>query len=1407
MGAWDGYYSLGGVEVANEERFRSYLANVAPWLPMPRRELDAYEGLHRALGDPVYTDPVTDRAPWVDFDNPVSADFLGFTVMTIEGLEDSVRTASATELLGRGGTIGLSRESSRSIRVTGLLVGLTPESVQQGFTWLEKVLWRNRQARPLVPQLPGVSDFRFFAQRPDVPDAIVNRVLNPDATKLGESLVGSHGTAYAFRSLDASGNWAYKMTARTAADAEVQLVEAQRALTSPGSTWVARVDVTRAASVAGQRYVNVMLRFRDQYGNVIYSVGKDSTAVPTGVLYRWTGLRFDSPSQMLTSNGMTTNWVLNPSAEGVSSSGLAPYTWSRSAVRPVASTALSGSRAYQITAGDTGAQSVMSQRAPAAPGQQWWGRAVGKQVAAVGSRHFRADLEWLDDKNSRVDLSTGTKVDLPTTGSVWSWTGGRLKSPSMEITGDAVRYNRNPNPTVYKDAEGYFGTGLATVAREAWRGLGTPIALRVTLPPAGRNWPDVGVNIPMQGAKVGETIYVTFWTLGVTALRLQGIGWTDVGGTVDPAVGINCPPTSATTPTRVTVPIKITAPTQILRICRKDDSILGTFRLARIGLMTGSDAYFDGDTGSYEWEGIRYKSSSIAHLPGDFDLYNSPWNGGFEQDTFSWQGDTGTSASYAPTPKRLQVNVQTARASGNGLLKMDMWKGMYGGQRVTAGMKVWNTSSAAISVSLRITTSPGSGSFDGATAAIPAGDSAWLAVPTSMMPGGIDSASVTLVARSAVAAGTGVLQVSKVFLGTPLDGATATEAMWFDGDSPSLAGQKFSPAAFDFAVGGVAPAGATGVRLLLTRLDQGAVAATDVFLADRVMLAQFDAVDSDPSDGTAPVPTMPDYFDGDFISTYQTIPTFVVNSTDASTTSAMVTANAPEGAVSAEIAIERDGLQGTPAVGDVFYLDNVMLADFDPQGGVPAYTGYTRHDLIAETERWMQDVGAVAGPTVIQDVDLDCRGAITQVEFTLVAENGTWLHDAGDTVPLPLPTQVSGTTGAGAFAAIEDTGGIIRNFMPQFAPNSGVIPSSWVTTGAGVNPYGANRGYDVNGVPQAYFLAVQSPTAGRSFKTVITAPGVLGSQGGYTNAVASIWLGGVRSPFNVLVEALRGATVVASAAANFTPPDTSYDFIGDTAHRLNIPLPAPANGLADGFRFTITANNMPVSISLIGWPQVVLTSAPQPLILGALPDEPGFTYGYDSAGFSYRKPVLRNRSETVFQNVFAPPVASAPLSGFDEVGMSTFRTYAEIPADVVPANAVAVPVLRADFDAFLTRWVRVRFYPNPMNVSPELIDTSTYEYEWVIDQFNGNVQNVGTTGYTSLVIDGVAQRVWLRALDGTVIPGDQYVNTSTGAPIDWPEFRGTPWVVSVEYPRFHQAPQEPANESWWRTSLALMIEE
>jgi hypothetical protein len=96
-----------------------------------------------ALEDPdgVYTNPVTDQAPWYDPSEPYSGDFSGFYVTSIDGLGSGQITRETTQRAsGRGSFIGSEVLNSPQVIVTGLLLGKTGCAVSYGFRWLKTAL-------------------------------------------------------------------------------------------------------------------------------------------------------------------------------------------------------------------------------------------------------------------------------------------------------------------------------------------------------------------------------------------------------------------------------------------------------------------------------------------------------------------------------------------------------------------------------------------------------------------------------------------------------------------------------------------------------------------------------------------------------------------------------------------------------------------------------------------------------------------------------------------------------------------------------------------------------------------------------------------------------------------------------------------------------------------------------------------------------------------------------------------------------------------------------------------------------------------------------------------------------------------------------------------------------------------
>lgn len=136
--AFEGFLSLGGTEIANASRTKAYADELVPMLGLS----DCWDcaDLAEVLGDDPYTTPIIDRPDWFTDHDPDSGDFCGFYPLEIEGIDDGVREATVTELSLDGAVVGAPRYKSREIRVSGLLIGVTPAAVTYGLTWLAKAL-------------------------------------------------------------------------------------------------------------------------------------------------------------------------------------------------------------------------------------------------------------------------------------------------------------------------------------------------------------------------------------------------------------------------------------------------------------------------------------------------------------------------------------------------------------------------------------------------------------------------------------------------------------------------------------------------------------------------------------------------------------------------------------------------------------------------------------------------------------------------------------------------------------------------------------------------------------------------------------------------------------------------------------------------------------------------------------------------------------------------------------------------------------------------------------------------------------------------------------------------------------------------------------------------------------------
>jgi hypothetical protein len=139
---YEGWLSLAGTEIVNNERVRAYAASMVPMLQMPNADgcESAPDALHRILDDEEYRTPLLDDAPWTDPDDPDTYDFCGVLGLGVTGLIDSTRTGTVVESTADGGGIVGRRRATRAVRVSALLVGATQASVEAGQQWLNAAM-------------------------------------------------------------------------------------------------------------------------------------------------------------------------------------------------------------------------------------------------------------------------------------------------------------------------------------------------------------------------------------------------------------------------------------------------------------------------------------------------------------------------------------------------------------------------------------------------------------------------------------------------------------------------------------------------------------------------------------------------------------------------------------------------------------------------------------------------------------------------------------------------------------------------------------------------------------------------------------------------------------------------------------------------------------------------------------------------------------------------------------------------------------------------------------------------------------------------------------------------------------------------------------------------------------------
>jgi len=136
-----------------------------------------------------------------------------------------------------------------------------------------------------------------------------------------------------------------------------------------------------------------------------------------------------------------------------------------------------------------------------------------------------------------------------------------------------------------------------------------------------------------------------------------------------------------------------------------------------------------------------------------------------------------------------------------------------------------------------------------------------------------------------------------------------------------------------------------------------------------------------------------------------------------------------------------------------------------------------------------------------------------------------------------------------------------------------------------------------------------------------------------------------------------------------------------------------------------------------------------------------------------------------------PPVI--PSDCIEDVGVWR-RYYTQIPSNLVPDWMDVVPTLDIISGSSAARQVRIRYYPNPDDLLPGEVDTSSWMAEQIISFM---------PAHTVMTLDGVTQRVWAEINGSDPVGADHLLYGTNGRPATWPLLScGISYLVSVEVP-------------------------
>lgn len=500
---------------------------------------------------------------------------------------------------------------------------------------------------------------------------------------------------------------------------------------------------------------------------------------------------------------------------------------------------------------------------------------------------------------------------------------------------------------------------------------------------------------------------------------------------------------------------------------------------------------------------------------------------------------------------------------------------------------------------------------------------------------------------------------------------------------------------------------------------------------------------------------------------------------------------APAGTTSVQAEFMRTGGYNA-TVGDVFYLDEVMLTQSDSTD-VPSYSELWPGQEMQHISRRFLNAYPTISPSEIQSYEFagGC-GAAMQVDFSITSEDPAMYTD-------PVPAGLVYPPPYSPFYFADNVVGDSVNLFPDPVGYNYPNASRWRTTaGSGTFTVSSPTGGDslsLNPAPPDHssnFNVYTVVTTSQCTNLKVTVTGSLGlplfnsrAYYNYSICAASTTAG--------LSGTVAGLLIDSNSSTQVTPPVTAS--IAKTAATLYsqgrtsaVMPPAPYITLPATRTVTITFPNVPSGTKIwLSLAQCTMGQSLLPYFDGYSTDGNGYQYDWQS-GAIYNAPSIRTRvpvldSTASITNAlnnyltYSPPVtklATAKVGpGYVDYGPDWNRYYFPLDGSMTPVGDVGLPSLL--LNGTFPRSVRFRWYPNPYYYqNANQLDPESWVAEWYY---------ITTPNDTFLMLDGVLQRIYAKVSQGTVVGAEGTFTTTNGAPLQWPELTGgVPYFMTMDVP-------------------------